>query len=223
MPAAAVIPALRVYSHIVAVKTPIIGVAWEILSVLGRVDCEQIRTLSVWNHKRLYLMVRSMRATGGRSISWRAVKCSDPWERNKGEGIYLDSFCRSKARVEVSNWIRAPGSFYLKRCRQGLVLPWGQDLRRNHSSLTLRELQPQGWNLKELREGHTSRGGVYGLVWINTGKLTRISCFLWLTACRAFRIGLLVVHVLTCLALIQTREMQGAGCQHFCFNWDALR
>ena len=134
-----------------------------------------------------------MRATGGRSISWRAVECSDPWERNEGEGIYLEGFCRSRARVGVSNRIRDPGSSYLKRCRQGLVHFFGQDLRRNHSSWALGELRPQGWNLKELTEGHTW-GGACGLIWINTGKLTRTSCFLWLTAFRAFRIGLLVVH-----------------------------
>ena len=139
------------------------------------------------------LLVRSMRATGGRSISWRTVECFDPWERNEGESIYLEGFCRSRARVGVSNRIRDPGSSYLKRCRQGLVLLWGQDLRRNHSSWALGELRPQGWNLKELTEGHT-RGGACGLIWINTGKLTRTRCFLWLTGFRSFRIWFLVVH-----------------------------
>ena len=66
--------------------------------------------------------VRSMRAVGDKSITWRAVECSDPCERNESEGIYLEGFCRSRARVGVSNRIRDPGSSYLKRCRQGLVI-----------------------------------------------------------------------------------------------------
>ena len=66
--------------------------------------------------------VRSMRAIGDKSITWRAVECFDPCERNESEGIYLEGFCRSRARVGVSNRIRDPGSSYLKQCRQGLVI-----------------------------------------------------------------------------------------------------
>lgn len=134
-----------------------------------------------------------MRAIGGRSISWRVVEYFDPWERNRGEGAYLEGFCRSRARAGVSNRIRDPGSSCYKRCRQEFVTCKWQNSEGNHSSWALGELRPQGWNLKELTEGHT-RGGACGLIWINTGKLTRTRCILWLTGSRSFRILLLVVH-----------------------------
>ena len=51
MPAAAVIPALRVCSHIVAVKTPVVGVPFGDMWNLFHVHCEQIRTLSVGFHE----------------------------------------------------------------------------------------------------------------------------------------------------------------------------
>ena len=194
MPAAAVIPALRVCSHIVAVKTPVVGVARHKAYVPRYVHCEQIRTLSVWLHEwlsavwYLYLLVRSMRATGGRSISWRAVECSDPWERNEGEGIYLEGFCRSRARVGVSNRIRDPGSSYLKRCRQGLVHSLGR---------TLREIIVLGlWGNYD-RKAETWRNwrkGTPGVELVAYGETYQDQLFLWLTVFRAFRIRLLVVH-----------------------------
>lgn len=85
MPAAAVIPALRVCSHIVAVKTLVVRIAFlKKACELRFVHCEQIRTLSVWFSRMTQrsmislLLVRSMRATGGRSISWRTAECFDP-------------------------------------------------------------------------------------------------------------------------------------------------
>ena len=94
------------------------------------VHCEQIRTLRVWFQEWLsavwslcfFRKTSSMRAIGGRSIPWRVVEYGDSWERIGGEGVYLEGFCRSRARVGVSNRIRDPGSSYCKRCRQEFVI-----------------------------------------------------------------------------------------------------
>ena len=43
----------------------------------------------------------STRAIGAISISWRVVEYGDSWERHRG--VYLEGFCRSRARVGVSN------------------------------------------------------------------------------------------------------------------------
>jgi len=45
-------------------------------------------------------------------------------------------------------------------------------LREITSLWVLGGVWSQGWNLKELTEGHT-RSGACGLIWLNTGKLTR--------------------------------------------------
>ena len=85
MPAAAVIPALRVCSHIVAVKTPVVGVPSNggyVGSLTFTVNKSGRLAYGFMNDLAQYdiftNLVRSMRATGGRSISWRAVECSDP-------------------------------------------------------------------------------------------------------------------------------------------------
>ena len=159
----------------------------------GRLEYGHHEWLSaVWSFC-FFRKTSSKRAIGGRSISWRVAEYGDSWERNRGESVYLEGFCRSRARVGVSNRIRDPGSSYLKRCRQDIIIFYGSVSGEISSSWALGELRPQGWNLKELTEGHT-RGGACGLIWINTGKLTRTRCFLWLTGSRSFRIWFLVVH-----------------------------
>lgn len=82
MPAAAVIPALRVCSHIVAVKTPVVRIL-QTANKSGRSG------YILWNDHAQDLKFStesSMRAIGVSAIQWRTVECSDPLERSGSEG-----------------------------------------------------------------------------------------------------------------------------------------
>lgn len=82
MPAAAVIPALQVCSHIVAVKTPVVRIL-QTANKSGRLG------YIIWNDHAQDLKFSSessTRAIGVSAIQWRTVECDDPLERSGSEG-----------------------------------------------------------------------------------------------------------------------------------------
>ena len=104
------------------------------------------------------------------------VKFLDLLKTNNCESVCQKGFHWSRTKVKGSKTIRYRRSLNHKLCRPGIGRRSMYD-----SPSTLREIislwvpggvWSQGWNLKELTERHT-RSGACGLIWLNTGKLTR--------------------------------------------------
>ncbi len=80
-------------------------------------------------------------------------------ERKLGNRRRSDTVVASTINDAVSGWVNVAFRLHSHCMRnQRFWVPGG--------------VWSQGWNLKELTEGHT-RSGACGLIWLNTGKLTR--------------------------------------------------
>ena len=138
-----------------------------------------------WNDKvRLFVhfvgyewkVMINRNSCGGTRTGKSEVKFLDFSTTNDCESIYQGCFHWSRTKVRGSKMIRYHRSSHSKRCRLGIGISFaleGFQHRMWKQSLWVPGgVWSQGWNLKELTEGHT-RSGACGLIWLNTGKLTR--------------------------------------------------
>ena len=100
-----------------------------------------------------------------------------PSRRTTAKAFTKDVFINQERKLGDRRWLDTIVVRRHKRCRLGIVLfisikKSRQHRMRNQSLWVPGGVWSQGWNLKELTEGHT-RGGACGLIWLNTGKLTR--------------------------------------------------
>ncbi len=157
---------------------------WEQIGVL-KAGFTALNILA-WNDK-VWLLVHfvgserevmiNRNSRGGTRTGKSEVKFLDFSTTNDCESIYQGCFHWSRTKVRGSKMIRYHRSSHSKRCRLGIgnfsLIKEGSQHRMWKQSLWVPGgVWSQGWNLKELTEGHT-RVGACGLIWPNTGKLTR--------------------------------------------------
>jgi len=112
----------------------------------------------------------------GVGIGRGGVKSIDPPKTTGGKSSYQVPSHWSRTKVGGSKMIRYHCSLDRKPCRPDPLIRYMDDAREVLWEITslwaLGGVWSQVWNLKELTEWHT-RSGSCGLIWPNTGKLTK--------------------------------------------------